>query len=65
MRLASHLDSGGESRLLGQSKTFYRLLQQIMDRMSLNKIADTDLETFLPDPDSFEGLEGQEKSKGK
>jgi len=34
------------------------LLQQIMGRISSNKNADIDIDSFLLDPDSSEGMKG-------
>jgi len=58
--LLSDFEFGGSGHKLqkGGSKTFCRPLQQIMGRMSSNKNADIDLDSFLLDPDSSEGMKG-------
>ena len=42
----------------GGSKTFCSLQQQLMGRISSNKNVDIELESFLLDPDSSEGMKG-------
>ena len=64
---SSDFEFGGSARChklqKGQSKTFCRLLQRIMGRMSSNKNADIELESFLLDPDGSEGMKGLGKGR--
>ena len=62
---SSDFEFGGSARChklqKGQSKTFCRLLQRIMGRMSSNK--NVELESFLLDPDGSEGMKGLGKGR--
>ena len=61
---SSDFEFGGSAHCQkGQSKTFCRLLQRIMGRMSSNKNADIELESFLLDPDGSKGMKGLGKGR--